>query len=223
MLKILKEQEEIQFKEEDIIEGQNRGEIKVIDIEETIEFNRIIEKLAVVSIEACYVIKALRTNEREVVNGQLETIERATETIKDILDRYMPGLQESVNKSRERDTRAKVNTKQIIKEELKQAEYVEYDVIPLLRFREIQENLNLVIEGYFDIGENLTYEKTREIATDLTRIQNAIDNIATTISNELEGQLIYNNKGLEEGKRKSLKEGKRVNGSCDNGRKTYRK
>ena len=111
----------------------------------------------------------------------------------------------------------------VVKEELEPVECVEYDVIPLLRFTEIQENLNTVIEGYFEVGENLTYEKTREIATDLTRINNAIDNIATTINNELTGQLIYNTKGLKEGKRKSLKEGKKINGSRDNGRKTYRK
>lgn len=48
--------------------------------------------------------------------------------------------------SREKDTRAKVNTKQIIKEELKQAEYVKYGVIPLLRFKEIQKDLKVLME-----------------------------------------------------------------------------
>ncbi len=81
--------------------------------------------------------------------------------------------------------------KQELKEELKPVEYVEYDVIPLLRFTEIQSNLNTIIEGYMDIGENLTYEKTSTIATDLTRIENAIDNIATTLSEELKKDLIY--------------------------------
>ena len=99
MFKVIKEQqEEIQFNEKDIIDGEERGEIKVIEIEETIDFVRAINKLTEVSIEACYVIKALRTNEREVLNGQLETIERAIETIKEILNVYMPGLNESVRK-----------------------------------------------------------------------------------------------------------------------------
>ena len=81
--------------------------------------------------------------------------------------------------------------KKLIKEEIKPVEYLEYDVIPLLRFTEIQANLNTVIEGYNDVAENLTYEKTKEIATDLTRIENAIDNIATLLSNEVANNLIY--------------------------------
>ena len=52
-------------------------------------------------------------------------------------------------------------------------------------------NLKTIIEGYFDVGENLTYEKTKEIATDLTRIENALDNIGTTLSEELKNNLIY--------------------------------
>ena len=75
--------------------------------------------------------------------------------------------------------------------EAKPAEYVEYDVIPLLRFQEIQANLNTIIEGYIEVGDNISYEQTRNIATDLTRIENAIDNIGTTLSNELANNLIY--------------------------------
>ena len=84
-----------------------------------------------------------------------------------------------------------LENKKKLKEELKQAEYVEYDFIPLLRFQEIQANLNTIIEGYFEVGENLTYEKTNEIKTDLTRIENSLDNIATTLSEELKNNLIY--------------------------------
>ena len=75
--------------------------------------------------------------------------------------------------------------------EAKPAEYFEFDVIPLLRFQEIQANLNTIIEGYTEVGDNITYEQTSDIATELTRIENAIDNIATTLGNEFKKGLIY--------------------------------
>lgn len=78
-----------------------------------------------------------------------------------------------------------------LSEELKPVERFEFDVIPLLRFLEIQSKMNTIIEGYQEVGENITYEKTSEIATDLTKIENSIDNIATLLGNELKNNLIY--------------------------------
>ena len=121
----------------------------------------------------------LNDKDAKVIETQKQLIIQAIAMITDILNLDKEGSYKTENK------------KKLIKEELKQAEYVEYDVIPLLRFTEIQANLNTVIEGYMDVGENLTYEKTKEIATDLTRIENALDNIGTTLSNELANNLIY--------------------------------
>lgn len=117
----------------------------------------------------------------EVIETQKQLIIQAIAIITDTLNLDKEEGYKTENKKK----------KKLIKEEVKPVEYVEYDVIPLLRFTEIQENLKTVIEGYFEVGENLTYEKTREIATDLTRIENAIDNIGTTLSNELANNLIY--------------------------------
>lgn len=118
----------------------------------------------------------LDEKETEQIERQKQTMINAIAMISDILN-----LDEELD--------YKVEKK--LKEELKPAEYVEYDVIPLLRFQEIQANLNTVIDGYFEVGENLTYEKTSQITTDLTRIENAIDDIATTISNEMKNNLVY--------------------------------
>lgn len=78
-----------------------------------------------------------------------------------------------------------------LKENVKPVERYEFDVIPMLRFYEIQANLNTIIDGYTEISDIISYEKTCEIATDLTRIENAIDNISTVIGNELKTNLIY--------------------------------
>lgn len=115
----------------------------------------------------------------EVIEGQKQAIITAIAIITDTL-----------NLDNELEI-TKTENKKKLKEEVNALEYVEYDVIPLLRFTEIQANLNTVIEGYNDVAENLTYEKTKEIATDLTRIENALDNIATLLSNELANNLIY--------------------------------
>lgn len=117
----------------------------------------------------------------EVIETQKQLIIQAIAIITDTLNLDKEEGYKTENKKK----------KKLIKEEVKPVEYLDYDVIPLLRFTEIQANLNTVIEGYMDVGENLTYEKTREIATDLTRIENALDNIGTTLSNELANNLIY--------------------------------
>ena len=117
----------------------------------------------------------------EVIETQKQLIIQAIAIITDTLNLDKEEGYKTENKKK----------KKLIKEEVKPVEYVEYDVIPLLRFTEIQENLKTIIEGYFDVGENLTYEKTKEIATDLTRIENALDNIGTTLSEELKNNLIY--------------------------------
>ena len=113
------------------------------------------------------------------------------ETQKQLIIQAIALITDTLNLDKEESYKTENKKKKQLKEELRPVEYLEYDVIPLLRFTEIQANLNTVIEGYMDVGENLTYEKTREIATDLTRIENAIDNIGTTLSNELANNLIY--------------------------------
>ena len=118
----------------------------------------------------------------EVIEGQKQAIITAIAMITDTLN-----LDEELSYNEVKTEKKK----KLIKEEIKPVEYLEYDVIPLLRFTEIEANLNTVIKGYDDVAENLTYEKTKEIATDLTRIENAIDNIATLLSNELANNLIY--------------------------------
>ena len=88
------------------------------------------------------------------------------------------------------DNKEKMEKKKFV-EELIPVERYEFDVIPMLRFYEIKDNLNTIIKGYEDIGENISYEKTCNIATDLTRIENSMDNIEKTICNELKTNLIY--------------------------------
>lgn len=123
----------------------------------------------------------LNDKDAKVIETQKQLIIQAIAIITDTLNLDKEEGYKTENKKK----------KKLIREEVKPVEYVEYDVIPLLRFTEIQENLKTIIEGYFDVGENLTYEKTKEIATDLTRIENALDNIGTTLSNELANNLIY--------------------------------
>lgn len=139
-------------------------------------FNIII---CLTSITRRIVTPASMLNEEKIkeINNHKEEIIKAIEMIADILNL---DKEESYTESKKK-----------LKEELKKAEYVEYDVIPFLRFQEIQANLKTVIDGYFEVGENITYEQTRNITTDLTRIENALDNIAMTISNELQKNLIY--------------------------------
>ena len=107
------------------------------------------------------------------------------ETQKQLIIQAIALITDTLNLDKEESYKTENKKKKQLKEELRPVEYLEYDVIPLLRFTEIQANLNTVIEGYMDVGENLTYEKTREIATDLTRIENAINNICNLIE-ELE-------------------------------------
>ena len=113
------------------------------------------------------------------------------ETQKQLIIQAIALITDTLNLDKEESYKTENKKKKQLKEELIPVEYLEYDVIPLLRFTEIQANLNTVIEGYMDVGENLTYEKTRDIATDLTRIENALDNIGTTLSEEVKQNLIY--------------------------------
>jgi len=186
MFKIIKEKEPIIVKE--VTETKNKSikklkeNIPLADHTEVRDdfFNILI---CITSITRNLAEKVLMTEEfGDKINEQKQVIINAIATISDLL-----GITNELGEYKE----IKLDKKKLIKEELKQAEYYEFDVIPLLRFQEIQENLNTVIDGYFEVGENITYEKTNEIATDLTRIENAIDNIATTIGNELKNNLIY--------------------------------
>lgn len=122
-------------------------------------------------------------NMREIEDKYLKTIETQKQILISAIETIAKtiGLDDELEETKEKE----------LKEKLKPVERYEFDVIPMLRFYEIQSNLNTIIDGYTEISDNISYEKTCEIATDLTRIENAIDNISTTIGNELKTNLIY--------------------------------
>lgn len=160
---------------------ENKREVKEQSIPLTEDFFNLIICATSIARKLTEMPK-LEEKETELIETQKQAIIVAVGIIADILN-----LDDELSYNE-----VKTEKKKKLKEELKPVEYVEYDVIPLLRFNEIQANLNTVIEGYFEVGENLTYEKTREISTDLTRIENAIDNIATMLSEEVvKNNLIY--------------------------------
>lgn len=90
-----------------------------------------------------------------------------------------------------KEVKPNVRKKKRISEEIKPVERFELDVIPMLRFYELQSKINTIIDGYEEMGENMTYEETCEINTDLTRIENALDNIGMQLANKLKTDLIY--------------------------------
>lgn len=122
-------------------------------------------------------------NMREIEDKYLKTIETQKQILISAIETIAKtiGLDDELEETKEKE----------LKEKLKPVERYEFDVIPMLRFYEIQSNLNTIIDGYTEISDNISYEKTCEIATDLTRIENAIDNISTAIGNELKTNLIY--------------------------------
>lgn len=156
--------------EEKLILKEEKQPIQIEDF-----FNLII---CMTSITRMLSTKGIQDKYSETIETQKQILISAIGTITKII-----GLDDEIKQ-------VDVKEKEL-KEELKPVERYEFDVIPLLRFYEIQANLNTIIEGYTEMGDNISYEKTCEIATDLTRIENAIDNIATTISNELKINLIY--------------------------------
>ena len=137
-------------------------------------FNLII---CLTSITRMLSTKEIQDKYNETIETQKQILISAVDTIAKAI-----GLEDELGQ-------AEMKEKEI-KEAFKPVERYEFDVIPQLRFYEIQANLNTIIEGYTEIGDKISYEKTCEIATDLTRIENAIDNIATAISNELKINLI---------------------------------
>ena len=169
-----------------IIKEENKEQLILKEDEQSPSFTEQFFNILIclTSITRRMVTPGSMLNEEKIeeINIHKEKIIQAIATITDILN-----LDEELSYNEVKTEKKK----KLIKEEIKPVEYLEYDVIPLLRFTEIQANLNTVIEGYNDVAENLTYEKTKEIATDLTRIENAIDNIATLLSNEVANNLIY--------------------------------
>lgn len=98
MFKLIKEeQEQLQSDERDITQEEMQGTVKTVRINETVDFIRVMREIAKVAVEACYIIEVVSVNEREVIKGQLETMTRATETIREVLNEYMPGINESIN------------------------------------------------------------------------------------------------------------------------------
>lgn len=156
---------------------ENKGEVKKQSIPLTEDFFNLIICTTSIARKLTETPK-LEERETKLIETQKQAIIVAVGIIADILN-----LDDELSYNE-----VKTEKKKKLKEELKP---VEYDVIPLLRFQEIKASIETIIGGYFAIGENLTYEKTREISTDLTRIENAIDNIATMLSEEVKNNLIY--------------------------------
>ena len=84
-----------------------------------------------------------------------------------------------------------------IKKENKQpleTEYVEMipeDIIPSLRFYELISRINTIINGYEEMQENLSWEKTNEIATEITKVETALTNMESILEREIKNGLIY--------------------------------
>lgn len=76
----------------------------------------------------------------------------------------------------------KEEQKKVCKE--KKLEELPYDIIPTLRFLELVTRINTILDGYGEIQEDISYEQTKEIATDLTRIESSLENIEKTIQTE---------------------------------------
>lgn len=170
MLKIVNDKKLITEEKEELILKEEEKAIKLEDF-----FNLIV---CMTSITRMLAKKELQEKNSETIEQQKQIIISAIGTIAKIT-----GLDEELEKATIKDNE--------LKEELNPVERYEFDVIPQLRFLEVQQNLNTIVDGYTEIGDNISYEKTCEIATDLTRIENALDNIATVIGNELKTNLIY--------------------------------
>ena len=170
MFKKYDNRKSITEEKEELILKEEKTPIEIEDF-----FNIII---CMTSITRMLSTKGIQDKYSETIETQKQIIISAIGTIAKIV-----GLDDELERANIKETE--------LKEELKPVERYEYDVIPLLRFLEIQANLNTIIEGYTEIGENISYEKTCQIATDLTRVENGLDNIATAISNELKTNLIY--------------------------------
>lgn len=78
------------------------------------------------------------------------------------------------------------------KNESQKVAYMAEDIIPMIKFLNIQSRMGTIIESYDQIDWDLSYDKTNEVNTDLTRIEGALTNIEKVLEIELKEIMTYN-------------------------------
>lgn len=128
-----------------------------------------------------------------LVTKQMETVYGATisdlemiEAQKRIILRAISIIEDTINMC---DIFEEIETDEILKTESLNGEKLPADFIPTLKLYNIVARLNTIIEGYDTINSELDYEMANEISLDITRIETALVNIETLITEKLKNKL----------------------------------
>lgn len=116
----------------------------------------------------------LEEDERYIMDGVKEGIIDLTNTVKIINEIHEPLKKE--NK---------------LPLETEYVEMVPEEIIPSLKFYELVNRINTIIDGYEEMREKLSWETTNEIKTEITKIESALTNMESILETEIKNNLIY--------------------------------
>lgn len=157
--------------------------------------NRILENKMSEDRKVCYslfdaIIKLTQVTKRmETVYaanlGELEIIDAQ----KRVIIRAISIIEEAINMCDTFEDLEKGKTESLNVKSLKE----NVVIVPNLRFYEIMNRLETISQGYDEIGLDMDYEETNQIAVDLTRIETTLTNIETLITAKLKNKLNLQN------------------------------
>ncbi len=130
--------------------------------------------------------KNLSEDERMLIETEKQKIISAIGTLADTLELEKDLAEKNIVAEKKKLNEGKKKT--IPKEDVIVHNLSE-DVIPVLKFLNIIDRINSIVESYEEICVDLEYEKNNEIYLDLIRIENALTNIESTIACELKDKI----------------------------------
>ena len=148
-----------------ILKEKKKNEITLLDL--TKDLTEEVERFSLIK-------QPIGEDEQYIMDGVKEGIINLTDTVKVINEIHEPLKKES---------KAPVEKEYV--------EMIPEDIIPSLRFYELISRIKTILDGYEEMEENISWEKTNEIATEITKIESALTNMESILETELKNKLIY--------------------------------
>lgn len=127
----------------------------------------------------------LSENDKAIIDEEKEKIILAIERLADTLELEKDFAEENITTEKRKSKQKK---KPILKEDVIVSNLSE-DVISNLKFYNIIERINCILESYSKICVDLGYEKNNEIYLNLIKIENIINEIEGTLACELKNSI----------------------------------
>ena len=129
----------------------------------------------------------LSENDRVIIDKEKEKIISAIGKLADMLELEKDLAEENITTEKKKSKQKK---KPILKENVIESNLLE-DVISNLKFYNIIERINSMVESYSKICADLEYDQNNKIYLDLIKIENILTDIESTVACEL-------NNGMEQ-------------------------